>query len=76
MKLTPTIVVMIGALIAVSGVLLLTTIRLSATEVAFLHALSAIVLGFCFIQVGYAQRLRERIMCELAKLYLPPDKQE
>jgi hypothetical protein len=76
MKLTPTLVVEIGALAAVSGVLLLTTIQLSPNEIALLRALSAIVLGLFFMQVGYAQSLRERILAELDKRRLPPDGRE
>jgi hypothetical protein len=76
MKLTPTLVVEIGALVAVSGVLLLTTVQLSATEIAFLRALSAIILGLFFMQIGYAQSLRERTLGELDKRRLPPDGRE
>jgi len=76
MKLTPTLVVEIGALIAISGVLLLTTIQLSPTEIALLRALSAIIIGILFMQIGYAQSLRERIMRELDKDRLPPDERE
>lgn len=60
MKFTATIVVEIGALICVFGVLLMRTIELSPHEVAFLRALVGIIVGLFFIQIGYAQSLREK----------------
>ncbi len=62
MKLSPTVVVQIGALICVCGVLLLARLELSSHEIAFLRALVAIILGLFFIQIGYAQTLRETMM--------------
>jgi hypothetical protein len=76
MKLTPTIVVEIGALIGVSGALMMVRIELSADQVAFLRALTAIIIGFFFIQVGYAQSLRERIEIKLMKQPPRPDNPE
>ena len=60
MKLTPTVVVQIGALICLSGTLLLATLELSPNERAFLRALVAVVIGLFFMQIGYAQSLREK----------------
>lgn len=76
MKLTPTIVVEIGALIAVAGALLLTTIQLSPTEVVFLRAFAAILIGFFLVQIGYVQSIREKITGKLDARHVPPDKRE
>jgi uncharacterized protein YacL len=60
MRLTATVVVEIGALICLSGTLLLAELELSPHEIAFLRALVAIILGLFFMQIGYAQSLREK----------------
>jgi hypothetical protein len=69
--MTPTVIVQTGALICGSGVLLMQTIELSADEITFLRALVAIVIGLFFIQVGYAQSLRENAARD-PKKQLPP----
>jgi uncharacterized membrane protein YczE len=60
MKLTSTVVVEIGALICLSGTLLLARLDLSPHEMAFLRALIAVVIGLFFMQIGYAQSLRQK----------------
>lgn len=58
MKLTPTVVVQIGALIGTFGTLLLARMDLSPHEAEFLRALALVILGLFFTQIGYAQSLR------------------
>ena len=60
MKLLPTIVVEIGALICLSGVLLLEKLELSPADMAFIRAMFAVIIGLFVVQVGYAQSLAER----------------
>lgn len=58
MRFTPTVVVEIGAILTVTGVLLLERLDLPTSELHFLQALIAVVLGLFFIQIGYAQSLQ------------------
>lgn len=60
MRLTATVVVEIGALISLTGTLLLARLELSPHEMAFLRALIAVLIGLFFMQIGYAQSLREK----------------
>jgi hypothetical protein len=60
MRLTATVVVEIGALICLTGALMLAKLELSPHEMAFLRALIAVVIGLFFMQIGYAQSLRQQ----------------
>ena len=60
MKLTPTVVVQIGAFVSISGTLLMTLHERSPHELVFFRAFAAITLGLFFIQIGYAQSLSEK----------------
>jgi hypothetical protein len=60
MKLTPTVVVQIGALIGAIGTLLLARMDLSPHEADFLRGVALVILGLFFTQIGYAQSLREK----------------
>jgi hypothetical protein len=60
MRLTATVVVEIGALICLTGTLLLARLELSPHEIAFLRALVVVVFGLFFMQIGYAQSLRQK----------------
>lgn len=76
MKLTPTVVVQIGAFISISGTLLMTALELSPHEIVFFRALAASILGLFFIQIGYAQSLSEKIADDLKKDRAPNDSEE
>jgi peptidoglycan biosynthesis protein MviN/MurJ (putative lipid II flippase) len=67
LKLTPAVVVEVGALICVSGVLLLVRLELSEHELLLVRTLAVILIGLLFIQIGYAQSLRERVVDDLKK---------
>jgi uncharacterized protein YacL len=76
MKLTPTVVVQIGALICTTGTLLLSRLPMSPHEIAFLRALIAVILGLFFMQIGYAQSLRNKMKAEMETRPPPRDKPE
>ena len=76
MKLTPTVVVQFGALICAWGTLLLSRLELSPHEIDLVHALIAIVLGFFYIQIGYAGSLSQKPADDPQKRTPPRDKAE
>jgi hypothetical protein len=76
MKLTATTVVLIGALICLTGTFLLARLDLSPEQQNFLRALVAVILGLFFMQVGYAQCLRDKLVREMAKHRPPVDVRE
>jgi hypothetical protein len=75
-KITPTVVVQVGALICVTGVLLLSRLELSPHEILLVRALTALVIGTLFIQIGYAQSLCARLPDDPKKGPAPDDRAE
>jgi Na+/melibiose symporter-like transporter len=72
LKTMSPVVVQIGALICITGVLLLARLSLSPHERLFVHALVAVMLGLFFMQIGYAQSLRERVRRDPKKQFTRP----
>ena len=76
MKLTATVVVELGSVIALVGSLLLARLNVSPEETEFLRALVIVILGLFFIQIGYAQYLREKLLGDLEKRRPPGNARE
>jgi hypothetical protein len=76
MRITPTVVVEVGALICVTGALLLSRLELSPHEILLVRAVTAIVIGALFIQIGYAQSLCARLPDDPKKGRAPDDRAE
>jgi hypothetical protein len=76
MKLTAAAVFQVGALICVTGALLVARLALSPHEILLVRALVAIILGLFFIQIGYAQSQREEVIRDLEKRPAPSDNPE